>query len=124
METNISEFFKSIVDHDPNQIVICNLDHEIIYMNPKAVKDYEKWGGSRLIGKNLMNCHNSESQEKITKVINWFQQSEDHNIIHTFYSQKHDWDVYMVALRSEGHLIGYYEKHEVRTKDSTPFYNF
>ena len=29
----------------------------------------------------------------------------------------------MIALRDDnGELIGYYEKHEYRTKDETPFY--
>lgn len=31
----------------------------------------------------------------------------------------------MVALRNDdGTLIGYYEKHEYRNKDETPFYQF
>ena len=31
----------------------------------------------------------------------------------------------MVALRDEdGMLIGYYEKHEFRTRDEEPYYNF
>ena len=30
-------FYKSIVDQDRASIVICNLKHEIIYMNPAAV---------------------------------------------------------------------------------------
>ena len=33
-------FYKSIVDQDRASIVICNLKHEIIYMNPAAVNNY------------------------------------------------------------------------------------
>ena len=35
-------FYKSIIDQDANAVVICNFWHEIIYMNPAAVKRYEK----------------------------------------------------------------------------------
>ena len=38
-------FYKSIIDQDRCAVVICNLKHEIIYMNPAAVLNYEKWGG-------------------------------------------------------------------------------
>ena len=37
-------FYKSIVDQDRASIVICNLKHEIIYMNPAAVNSYAKRG--------------------------------------------------------------------------------
>lgn len=36
-----------------------------IYMNPAAVLNYEKWGGEKLIGRSLMECHNQASREKI-----------------------------------------------------------
>lgn len=123
MENQILDLFKSIIDQDRCQIVICNLDHEIVYMNPQAVKDYAKRGGAALIGKNLLNCHNPQSQKKIKEVIEWFQESEDHNLVHTYYSESHHWDVYMAALRADGKLIGYYEKHEVREKDTMKFYD-
>ena len=33
----LASYFKSIVDMDECAVVICNLAHEIIYMNPAAV---------------------------------------------------------------------------------------
>ena len=42
---NLTPYFKSIIDQDVASVVICNLKHEIIYMNPKAVESYHKWGG-------------------------------------------------------------------------------
>ena len=54
-------FYKSIVDQDRASIVICNLKHEIIYMNPAAVNSYAKRGGDKLIGRSLLDCHNQES---------------------------------------------------------------
>ena len=35
---DLSPFFKSIIDQDDMPVVICNLMHEIIYMNPAAVE--------------------------------------------------------------------------------------
>lgn len=117
-------FFKSIIDQDRASVVICNLKHEIIYMNPTAVKSYAKHGGDKLIGQSLLNCHNAESREKIQKVIDWFAEDESHNIIYTYHNDKQNKDVYMVALRDDGRLIGYYEKHEYRARETMGLYDF
>ena len=45
------DYFKSIIDNDRSAIVVCNLDHTIIYMNPSAKERYAKSGGAKLIGK-------------------------------------------------------------------------
>lgn len=37
---DISQYFKSIIDQDRCAVVICNLAHEIIYMNKAAVERY------------------------------------------------------------------------------------
>ena len=104
-------------------MVICNLEHEIIYMNPAAVLSYEKWGGDKLIGRNLLDCHNPESVEQIKKVVEWFAADESHNIVYTFHNEKQNKDVYMVALRENGQLIGYYEKHEYRNAETMNTYD-
>ena len=114
----LSQYFKSILEQDRCAVVICNLAHEIIYINPAAVKQYERRGGSSLMGKNLLDCHNAKSQEKIRKVVAWFAESRENNILFTFHNQKQNKDVYMVALREDdGTLIGYYEKHEYRNTE-------
>ena len=100
-------FFKSVIDQDRASIVICNLKHEIIYMNPAAVSSYEKRGGAKLIGRSLLECHNPESRAKIQQVIDWFEADESHNIVYTFHNEKQNKDVYIVALRDEVKLIGY-----------------
>ena len=117
-------FYKAILDADTAPIVVCNTGHEIIYMNPAACEKYAKWGGYDLIGKSLLDCHNEQSRKMIDKVVDFFLLSNQNNIVHTFYNEKENKDVYMVALRSEiGGLMGYYEKHEYRTKDTTKFYD-
>lgn len=38
---DLNAYFKSIIDQDREAVVICDLDHTIIYMNPAAVVDYK-----------------------------------------------------------------------------------
>lgn len=121
----LNQFFKSIIDQDRCAVVICNLDHEIIYMNPAAAARYARRGGARLVGRSLLDCHNEKSGEVIKKVVAWFVESTDHNIIYTSHNKKENKDVYMVALRDEdGTLIGYYEKHEYRNAETEEAYHF
>lgn len=115
--------FKSVMDQDRSSVVICNPEHEIIYMNPAAVTAYAKRGGEQLIGQSLLACHNEESAKKIKQVVDWFSQSKDHNLVYTFYNEKQNKDVYMVALRDGEKLIGYYEKHEFRNRETMKLYD-
>ena len=123
MEKSMVNFFKSIVDQNRASVVICNLKHEIIYMNPAAVHSYEKRGGEKKKRKSLLECHNQESREKIQQVVDWFAADESHNIVYTFHNDKQNKDVYMVALRDSGKLIGYYEKHEYRNAETMKPYD-
>ena len=49
--------------------------------------------------------------------------NESHNIVYIFHNEKQNKDVYMVALRDEGKLIGYYEKHEYRDAETMKQYD-
>ena len=93
-------------------------------MNPAAIEHYAGRGGKNLIGKNLLDCHNAESKEKILRVAEWFAKSADNNIIYTYHNDKQNKDVYMIALRNEGMLIGYYEKQEYRNAETMKMYDF
>jgi PAS domain S-box-containing protein len=126
IKNNVNEyvdFYRSIIDQDRCAVVICNLEHEIIYMNPAAAEYYAKHGGEKLVGQNIMECHNAQSQEKMKQIVEWFAASPDHNIVYTFHNEKQNKDVYMVALRSGEKLIGYYEKHEFRNKENMKMYD-
>ena len=115
--------FKSVLEQDPSPVVLCDRDHTILYMNPVAIARYASYGGAKLLGRNLLDCHDPASREKLIGVLSWFEESTDHNRVHTFYNGKENRDVYMVALRDEGgRLIGYYEQHLYRDRDETPLY--
>lgn len=115
----LNKLFKSVLEQDKAPIVICDLEHTIVYMNPVAIERYHK----DLTGSNLKACHNEKSNEIIDKVISWFKDSANNNIVYTYHNEKENKDVYMVALRDEkGKLIGYYEKHEYRAEETGKLY--
>lgn len=118
-----AEFFKSVIDQDEQPVVLCDTAHTIIYMNPAAVRRYEKRGGAALVGQNLMACHNADSAAVIERVVAWFEQDAGHNRVFAYRKESERADVYMIALRDgSGKLIGYYEKHESRAPDTGRFY--
>ena len=118
-------FFRSVLEQDRSAVVLCGLDHTIIYMNPAAGERYAKYGGMALVGRSLLDCHPPEANRMIEKVAAWFGESRAHNLIYTSRNEKENKDVYMVALRDEsGKLIGYYEKHEYRDRETMPMYDF
>ncbi len=111
----LNVLFKSVIDQDSAAVVICDMESTIVYMNPSAVNRYHR----DLTGRNLKDCHNEKSNEMIDKVLAWFGQSKDNNSIFTYYNEKENKDVYMVALRDDAeNLIGYYEKHEYRNRET------
>lgn len=115
----LNQLFKSVIDQDNAAIVICDTESVIVYMNPAAVERYHK----DLTGRSLKDCHNAKSNELIEKVLAWFGENPANNIMYTYYSEKENKDVYMVALRdAEERLIGYYEKHEYRNRETVKPY--
>lgn len=120
---NILPFLKAVLDEDKAPVVICDLEHTIIYMNPEACERYAEQGGAELLGKSLLDCHNAKSNETINRVLAWFRESPYNNRIFTFHNEKENKDVYMIALRGEDkELIGYYEKHEYRNRERAGLY--
>jgi PAS domain-containing protein len=121
--TDLNEIYKSVLEADRAAVVICDLEHTIIYMNPTAIRRYDRWGGAALLGKSLLACHNEKSREMIEKVVDWFRADAAHNLVYTSHNEKENKDVYMVALRNDsGELIGYYEKHEYRNPETMRMY--
>jgi len=114
------QYFKSVLDQDIAPVVLCDLQSNIVYMNPSAIARYH----GDLTGKSLKSCHSLDSNQKIDKVLEWFSQSADNNTVYTYRNDNENKDVYMVALRNQdGTLIGYYEKHEYRNKETKKLYD-
>lgn len=118
-------YFKSVLDQDRAPVVLCGLDHIILYMNPAAGARYAKQGGMALVGESIFDCHPPKANEMIRRVVDWFAQSKAHDLMYTYRNDKENKDVYMVALRDgDGTLIGYYEKHEYRDREAMGLYEF
>ena len=125
MTMDLTQYFKSVLEQDPAPVVLCDTNHTILYMNPAATKRYKNQGGERLVGKSLLECHTPASREIIEKVLDWFRESPNNNIIYEFRNDAENKDVYTVALRDDdGNLIGYYEKHEYRNRETAQLYDF
>ena len=118
-------YLKSVLEQDRAPVVLCDLNHTVLYMNPAAGERYAKDGGMALVGRSLLDCHSPKANEMIVRVVEWFGADRSHNLIYTFRNDKENKDVYMVALRDgDGALIGYYEKHEYRDRETMKRYNF
>ena len=121
--TDPEKLYKSVLEADRAAVVLCDLEHTIVYMNPAAKEQYAGWGGETLIGRSLLDCHNERSREMIVRVVAWLRAAKEHNLVYTSHNEKQHKDVYMIALRDEGGtLIGYYEKHEYRDRETMEFY--
>ena len=115
----INKLLKSVLDQDLAPVVVCDMDDIIVYMNPSAIEHYHK----DLTGENVKNCHPPKANEMIDKVVAWFKEDVENNIMYTYRNDKENKDVYMVALRdSDKSLIGYYEKHEYRNRETVGLY--
>lgn len=116
----LNALVKSVLDQDRAPIVICDMDSVIRYMNPASIACYHR----DLTGISVMACHKPDSCRKIRQVLDWFAESPDNNLVYTARDEEENKDIYMVALRDEKkNLIGYYEKHEYRTRETVPFYD-
>ena len=116
----LEQLFKSILEQDKAPVVVCDMDSTILYMNSSAIARYKR----DLTGKNVKACHPAAANEKIDRVLAWFGESRENNIVYTFRNDEENKDVYMVALRDDyGTLIGYYEKHEYRNRETGKLYD-
>jgi hypothetical protein len=53
----------------PIAITVCDKDANILEMNNKSVKTFEKYGGAKLLGRSLFECHPGESGEKLAALL-------------------------------------------------------
>lgn len=56
-------------------VIVCDAQGIIIYMNDTAIRNYAKDGGAALIGQNLMDCHNERSRMKILEIMETHQKN-------------------------------------------------
>lgn len=59
----------SWVEEFPGSITVCDSKGIILEMNAKAVEDFEKDGGLKLIGTNLLDCHPEPARTKLRELM-------------------------------------------------------
>lgn len=50
-------------------VTVCDRKGIIVYMNQASVLGFHRYGGSDLIGKSLLDCHQPKSQEHIKNML-------------------------------------------------------
>jgi transcriptional regulator with PAS, ATPase and Fis domain len=53
----------------PGAVTVSDENHTVIYMNDAAAATWEAKGGRELVGKNLLACHNENSQAIIKNLL-------------------------------------------------------
>jgi regulator of RNase E activity RraA len=53
----------------PGSVIICDTSGVILAMNKKAEEVTEKCGGKKLIGSNMLDCHNERTRKKLTHLM-------------------------------------------------------
>ena len=52
-----------------NAVTVCDATGIIVYMNRKATESVAKYGGTKLLGTNLLDCHPEPSKTKVKEML-------------------------------------------------------
>ena len=50
-------------------ITVCDTEATIVYMNQYSIQQFNKYGGEKLLGSNLLDCHPEPSKTKLKKML-------------------------------------------------------
>ncbi len=53
----------------PCSVTVCDEHYTVLYLNGRAAEVNAKDGGKSLVGRNLLDCHPPEAQEKLRRVM-------------------------------------------------------
>jgi len=56
-------------DEFPGAITVCDAKGIILYMNRKAGQVFKKYGGLKLIGQSMLDCHPEPARTKLLKML-------------------------------------------------------
>ena len=102
--------FEYILDSVANEIVFCDIDHKIVYMNANALEKYKD--SDVKVGDSILACHKKESSHKIIKE-GLEKLKTGKNRVFIYKSSKTGENAYLVGVRDSGNqLLGYYEWFE------------
>lgn len=111
-----NEILLGILDAYAYEIVFVDRNHIVRYMNKTAKQRY---GDRVIIGNSLFNCHNEGTKGKIEQFLARADAGEDE--MFEVYNKKTGEREFFVPVRNkEGHVIGYFERHEVPWSHEKP----
>ena len=100
-------FYTSLLNSLKDPIVVADTNHIVQYMNKAAIAHHT--GGEKLLGSNLLECHNEESQKMMIVILAEMQNGLEEKLI----TDNEKLRAFMRAVRDDkGELIGYYERYE------------
>lgn len=50
-------------------ITVCDREGKIVYMNTFSIGQFKKYGGEKLVGTNLLDCHPEPSKTKLKEML-------------------------------------------------------
>jgi transcriptional regulator with PAS, ATPase and Fis domain len=57
------------LDEFNGAITVCDKDGKILYMNAKSAQTWARYGGLKLIGKNVLECHPEPARTRLAKML-------------------------------------------------------
>jgi DUF438 domain-containing protein len=101
----------AILDSLKAPLLFADTGHMIRYMNKAAIEHFDD--GEALLGRSLMDCHNTESQRIIVEILDAMEAGEDERLI----TDNEEHRIYMRVVRDRvGKVLGYYERYEPPAK--------
>ncbi len=100
-------FLAALLDSLKAPVLFADTEHIVRYLNRAAIDYYDQ--GAALLGTDLLECHNAESQVMMKEILQAMQHGEEEQLITD--NEKHR--IFMRAVRDrDGRLLGYYERYE------------
>ena len=97
----------ALLDSMKHPVVFVDTGHVIRYMNKAAIAHYDD--GSALVGRSVLDCHNSDSRRQIVEILAAMHQGEDERLITDNEKER----IFMRCVRdADGNVLGYYERYE------------
>lgn len=53
----------------PGAVTVCDRDGTVLFMNDQACRTFAAWGGEKLVGKNLLDCHPEPARAKLLDLL-------------------------------------------------------
>lgn len=121
----ISAFYKAYAQAEQSPIVICDINKKILFLNNYALNHYAAYKLDNIVGKSLNLFMTEEARSKLDMALEWFKEDKSNNRVFGYHDPSINTDGYIVALRdSEGDLIGFCGRHERRSVETCPKYDF